>query len=168
MATEQLATLSLDANQNITSIFFINEAGETFGRKTTKEAPIVISGGSRLLAYLEELYQEYADGYETSHADPVVTSVKVKWEGQNPIKCDLAIMASSTKFGSYAVPLSSPSTVHITDFADLIRKISDAALKEYIDYDKYSPAYSVYDQPSLFSALPNLSLVGEGVLGGAA
>jgi len=155
---ELLTALSLDANQNITAIWFLNELGETFGRKTTKESPIVISAGSKLLALLQELYGKYSDGYETSHADPLVTSIKIKWEDQNPVKCDLSIIASSTKYGSYSVPLHSPSTVHITELADLIRKISNAALKEYIDYDKYSPAYAVYEQPSLFQALPDLSL----------
>jgi|LauGreDrversion4_2_1035121.scaffolds.fasta_scaffold59767_2 hypothetical protein len=155
---ELLLSMALDENQNITGIFFLNENGETFGRKTTKESPIMISAGSRLLAHLEELYQEYADGYETSHADALVTSIKIKWEGVNPTKCDLAIMARSTKFGSYSVPMSSPSTVHITDMAGLIQRISEAALKEYISYDKAVPAY---EQPSLFQStnpLPNLSM----------
>jgi hypothetical protein len=160
--TELLTALLLDENQNITSVLFLNEAGEIFGRKTTKESPIMISAGSHLLPLLEELYQEYADGYETTHADPLVSSIKIKWEGQNPIKCDIAVMARSTKFGSYSVPLSSPSTVHITDMAGTIQSISKAALKEYIDYDKSAPAYAVYEQPSLFQEahpLPNLSLV---------
>ncbi len=155
---ELLTALSLDANQNITAIWFLNELGETFGRKTTKESPIVISAGNKLLALLQELYCEYSDGYETSHKDPLVTRVKVKWEGQNPIKCDLSIIASSTKFGSYAIALESPETTHITNIDSLIKRISNAALKEYIDYDKYSPAYAVYEQPSLFQALPDLSL----------
>lgn len=161
---ELLLSMTLDENQNITGIFFLNENGETFGRKTTKESPIMISAGSRLLAHLEELYQEYADGYETSHADALVTSIKIKWEEINPVKCDLAIMARSTKFGSYSVPLASPSTVHVTDMAGLICRISEAALKEYISYDEAAPAYvkPVYEQPSLFQEahpLPNLSLV---------
>lgn len=161
---ELLTSMALDENQNITAIFFLNESGETFGRKTTKESPIMISAGSRLLAYLEELYQGYADGYETSHADALVTSIKIKWEEVNPIKCDLTIMARSTKFGSYSVPLASPSTVHITDMSGLIQRISEAALKEYISYDEAAPAYvkPIYEQPSLFqeaNPLPNLSLV---------
>ena len=157
--TELLTSLSLDENQNITAIAFLNESGETFGRKTTKKSPIAISAGSRLLPLLEELYQEYSDGYETSHADPLVSKVKIKWEGQNPTQCDISIMASSTKFGSYVAPLASPSTVHITSLADVIRHISEAAIKEYIDYDKTAPAY---EQTSLFQEahpLPNLSLV---------
>ena len=162
MPFEKLVSMSLDENQNITAIYFLNENGETFGRKTTKESPIVISGGSHLLASLEELYQEYADGYETSHADALVSSIKIKWEESNPIKCDIAIMARSTKFGSYSVPLASPSTVHITDMAHLIQSISNEALKEYIDYDKSAPAYvePVYEQRSLFAApMPDLTLV---------
>lgn len=161
MQAEKLISMSLDENQNITAIAFLNKSGETFGRKTQKESPIMISGSSKLLAKLEELYQEYADGYETSHADALVSSIKIKWEEMNPVKCDLAVMASSTKFGSYSVPLASPSTVHITDMADLIRSISEAALKEYISYDEAVPAYvkPIYDQPSLFQALPDLSLV---------
>lgn len=155
---ELLTSLLLDENQNITSIFFLNEAGETCGRKTTKESPIAISAGSHLLPLLEELYQEYADGYETSHPDPLVSSVKIKWEKQNPVKCDIAVMARSKKFGSYSVPLGSPSTVHVTDMAGTIQSISKAAIKEYIDYDKHAPAYAVYEQPTLF---PNLSLVAE-------
>ena len=159
MTTEKLVSISLDENQNITAIYFLNQQGETFGRKTTKESPIAISADSRLESLLDKLYVEYVDGYETSHADALVSSVKIKWEGENPIKCDLSIMANSTRFGAYSVPLPSPSTIHVTSFADLIQSISTAALKEYVDYDQITPAYI---QQSLFPearSLPNLSLV---------
>jgi len=160
MILEKLLSIAFDADRNIKAIKFSGEEGDKFGR----EALIAINAGSRLLPLIEELLQEFLDGYETSHPDPTVSSIKIKWEETNPVKCDIAINAKSTKFGNYSATLPSPSTVHITDLNGLIRRISDAAFKEYASYDEAVPAYvkPIYEQPSLFQEahpLPNLSLV---------
>ena len=160
MILEKLLSIAFDADKNIKAIKFSGEEGDKFGR----EALIAINAGSRLLPLLEELLQEFLDGYETSHTDPTVSSVKIKWEEANPIKCDITINAKSTKFGNYSATLPSPSTVHITDLNALIRRVSDAAFIEFASYDKAVPAYTepVYEQKSLFQevhASPDLSLV---------
>jgi hypothetical protein len=150
---ERLVSVSFDDEQNIKAIKFLGEADDEFGRK----ALIAINAESRLFPLLEQLYQEFSDGYEVIHADYSVTSVKIKWEEQNPIKVDLGIKAKSTKFGTYAQTLPSPSTVHVTELNSLIRSISEAAFKEFVSYDKAVPAYTepVYEQKSLF-AVPDL------------
>ena len=160
MILEKLTSLSFDKNQNIQSVWFLNAENEEIGRGSTV---IAINAASRLLALIEELYQEYSDGYERTHTDPSVTEVKIKWEEANPIKCDIKINAKSTKFGNYSIALASPSTVHITELNALIRRISDAAFIEFASYDKAVPAYTepVYEQKSLFQSanpLPNLSM----------
>ncbi len=158
MILEKLTSLSFDKDRNIQSVWFLNAENEEIGRGSTV---IAINAASRLLALIEELYQEYSDGYERTHTDPIVTEVKIKWEETNPIKCDLKISAKSTKFGNYSIALASPSTVHITELNRLIRRISDAAFIEFASYDKAVPAYTepVYEQRSLFQSLPDLSLV---------
>lgn len=156
MILERLVSISFDDEQNIKAIKFLGESDDEFGRK----ALIAVNAESRLLPLLEQLYQEFSDGYEVSHADYLVTSVKIKWEEQNPVKVDIGINAKSTKYGTYAQTLPSPSTVHITELNSLIRSISESAFKEYVSYDKAVPAYvePVYEQTRLFT-VPDLELV---------
>lgn len=156
MILEKMLDIAFDSDRAISSVHFLNESSEEIGRATTK---ISITAGSRLFGLIEELYQEFADGYATTHQDPVVTSIKVKWEDQNPVKVDIGIKANSP-FGVYSTSLKSPSTVHITERNALIRSISDAAFREFASYDKAVPAYNdpIYEQTSLFQALPDLSM----------
>lgn len=161
MILEKLVSIAFDTDQSIKTIFFFNESEEKIGRSSTK---ISINAGSRLMPLIEELLQEFLDGYEMSHPDPTVSSIKIKWEEVNPVKCDITINAKSTKFGTYSATLPSPSTTHITEINGLIRRISDAAFKEYVSYDEAVPPYTkpIYEQGSLFQEahpLPNLSLV---------
>ena len=159
MILEQLTSIAFDDDQSIKSVQFLNESGESIGRGSTK---ILITAGSRLLPLIEELYQEFADGYGVSYPDPIVTSIKIKWEEQNPVKVDIGINAKATIFGSYSTTLKSPSTLHVTSLNSLIRRISDAAFMEYASYDKAVPAYNepIYEQTNLF-AVPNLTLEKE-------
>ncbi len=156
MILEKLLSITFDDAQNITSTKFEGEEGDKFGR----EALIAITAGSKLLPLIDELYQEFADGYGVSYPDPIVTSIKIKWEDQNPVKVDIGIKAKAATFGVYSTALKSPSTVHVTSLNSLIRRISDAAFMEYASYDKAVPAYNepIYEQTNLFT-VPNLTLV---------
>jgi hypothetical protein len=161
MILEKLVSIAFDKDQSIKTIWFFNESEEKIGRGSTK---ISINAGSRLMSLIEELLQEFLDGYEMSHPEPTVSSIKIKWEEVNPVKCDIVINAKSTKFGTYSATLPSPSTTHITEINGLIRRINEAAFKEYVSYDEAVPPYvkPIYEQPSLFQEahpLPNLSLV---------